>query len=72
LGLNTGENITTVARVDGDVALVELLKVETPEGVEASELASLKQRLSSQMSQSNYAAFIATLRADADVVINVQ
>ena len=72
LGLNAGENITTVARADGDVALIELLKVETPEGVEAGELASLKQRLSSQMSQSNYAAFIATLRADADVVINVQ
>lgn len=72
LGLNAGENITTVARADGDVALIELLNVETPEGVETGELASLKQRLSSQMSQSNYAAFIATLRADADVVINVQ
>ena len=72
LGLNAGEKITTVARADGDVALIELLNVETPEGVETGELASLKQRLSSQMSQSNYAAFIATLRADADVVINVQ
>jgi len=72
LGLNAGENITTVARADGDVALIELLNVETPEGVETGELASLKQRLSSQMSQSNYAAIIATLRADADVVINVQ
>ena len=72
LGLNAGEKITTVARADGDVALIELLNVETPEGVETGELASLKQRLSSQMSQSNYAAIIATLRADADVVINVQ
>ena len=72
LGLDAGENITTVAKADGDVALIELLKVDTPEEVEAGELASLKQRLSSQMSQSNYAAFIATLRADADVVINVQ
>ena len=72
LGLDAGENITTVAKAVGDVALIELLKVDTPEEVEAGELASLKQRLSSQMSQSNYAAFIATLRADADVVINVQ
>lgn len=72
LGLNAGENVTTVAKADGNVALVELLSVAAPEAIEAAELESLKQRLVSQMSQTNYEAFIATLRAEADVVVNVQ
>ena len=72
LGLNLGENVTTVAKADGNVALVELLSVAAPEAIEDTELESLKQRLVSQMSQTNYEAFIATLRAEADVVVNVQ
>ena len=33
LGLNLGENVTTVAKADGNVALVELLSVAAPEAI---------------------------------------
>ena len=72
LGLDAGDNVTTVAKTDGNVALIELLRVETTESTEQDQLDALKQRLASQISQSNYESFVAALRADAEVVITVQ
>jgi peptidyl-prolyl cis-trans isomerase D len=69
LGLSDTDNATTVAKNDGNVALVQLLKVDTPEQTEEQQLDSLRQRLSSQTSQANYESFIAALRAEANVVI---
>ncbi|MDM7859728.1 SurA N-terminal domain-containing protein [Alteromonas sp. ASW11-36] len=69
LGLEQGENVTTVAKNNGDVALVKLLSVESPTEIDEAQLDALRQRLTSTYSQTNYAAFVEALRAEADVQV---
>lgn len=72
LGLGEGQNLTTVAKADGNVALVKLTAVHAPE-VDTSELAdAIKQRVLSTTSQTNYQAFIDALRSDADIQILIR
>lgn len=69
LGLEQDKNVTTVAKNNGDVALIKLIGVESPADADQAQLDALKQRLTSTYSQTNYAAFVDALRAEADVLV---
>ncbi|WP_100643287.1 SurA N-terminal domain-containing protein [Alteromonas facilis] len=72
LGLDAGQEFTTVAKSNGDAALVKLVAVNTPEMPEEAQVTAFKQRLASNFSQTNYQAFVDALRSNADVAILVQ
>ena len=69
LGTEEGQNIASVAKDNGDVAIVRVTGVTASEATEAQQLEALRQRLASNVSQANYQAFIAALRSEADVTI---
>ncbi|MGS0676691.1 SurA N-terminal domain-containing protein [Shewanella sp. 125m-1] len=63
-------SVDTVALANG-YAVVVLKQVNAAEGVDASLLDALKQRLSSQYSENDYRAVIATLKAKGEVLYPV-
>ncbi|SHI08403.1 SurA N-terminal domain-containing protein [Ferrimonas marina] len=61
-----GSTIESVRLPSGDIAVVALDAIHTPEAVDGEEL--LKSRLSQQMSEASYQALIDSLRADAKIL----
>ncbi|MBT0585769.1 SurA N-terminal domain-containing protein [Alteromonas oceanisediminis] len=72
LGLGSGESATTVAKADGNVALIQLVDVHAPQTLESAQSDALKERLAQSISQSNYQSFVSALRSEADVVISAR
>lgn len=71
LGESAENNIDISDLSTGDVGIVKLLAVNTPDAISGEESASLTQQLSATSSQANYQSFIDSLRAAADVKINL-
>jgi peptidyl-prolyl cis-trans isomerase D len=64
-----GKNTSLVDMTNGDVSLVQLIKVNQAAAPDSNQLASLQRRLSSSRAQGLYGDFIASLKAKADITI---
>ncbi|NVK54652.1 MAG: SurA N-terminal domain-containing protein [Alteromonadaceae bacterium] len=71
LGTNAPNNIDISNLSSGDVGVVRLTAVNQPEALPEEQLANFKQQLTASKSQANYQSFIDSLRAAADVTINL-
>lgn len=62
--------IKDIEMVTGDTALVILEQVVSPQDIEQSQIESMKQQWQQQLSSSEFAAVLSSLKASADVRIN--
>jgi peptidyl-prolyl cis-trans isomerase D len=69
LGEEAGSNTAVVDLNNGDISLVQLVKVNQPAAADSNQLASLQRRLSSTRAQFLYGDFIESLKAKADIVV---
>jgi peptidyl-prolyl cis-trans isomerase D len=70
LSTEAEKRVDVVATVNGDVAIVELVKVNSAPALSAEMSESLKPRLAQMQGQRVYQQFIEALRADADVTVS--
>ena len=61
--------VDVVELADGNVALVELLKVNNPDSSDEAQLASLERRLAANHGQQLYTDFVEALKAKADIEV---
>ncbi|MCP4863457.1 MAG: peptidylprolyl isomerase [Alteromonas sp.] len=71
LSTDEGNNLEVAKLGSGDVGVVRLTAVNMPEALGEEELASLKQQLMTNYSQTNYQSFVDSLRSAADVTVNL-
>ena len=71
LSTEEGNNLEVAKLGSGDVGVVRLTAVNMPEALGEEELASLKQQLMTNYSQTNYQSFVDSLRSAADVTVNL-
>lgn len=64
-----GKNTSVVDMTNGDIGLVQLIKVNQATAPDSNQLASLQRRLSSSRAQSLYGDFIESLKAKADITV---
>jgi peptidyl-prolyl cis-trans isomerase D len=72
LGTEAGQNVASVAKTDGNVSVVQVLNVTSPEAPAEQQAEALGRNLSSTYSQAYYESFIAALRSNSDVQIFAQ
>jgi peptidyl-prolyl cis-trans isomerase D len=72
LGTEAGQNVASVAKTDGNVSVVQVLNVTSPEAPAEQQAEELGRNLSSTYSQAYYESFIAALRSNSDVQIFAQ
>lgn len=61
--------VDVVELADGNVALIELLKVNNPDSSDEAQLASLERRLAANHGQQLYTDFVEALKAKADIEV---
>jgi len=63
------QGVEVVEMANGNVALLELVKVNLPDSSDEAQLASLERRLAANHGQQLYADFVEALKADAKIEI---
>ena len=69
LAENTENNASVVDMMSGDIALVQLVKINPPVAADAAQLDSIKNRLASSKAQVLYTELLDSLKANADIEI---
>ncbi|MFT4937046.1 MAG: peptidyl-prolyl cis-trans isomerase D [Paraglaciecola sp.] len=64
-----GKNTSVVDMTNGDISLVQLIKINQAAAPDSNQLLSLQRRLSSNRAQGLYGDFIAALKAKADITV---
>ncbi|MFT5674206.1 MAG: peptidyl-prolyl cis-trans isomerase D [Paraglaciecola sp.] len=63
------KNTSVVDMTNGDISLVQLIKINQATAADSNQLASLQRRLNSSRAQDLYGNFIESLKAEADITI---
>ncbi len=70
LSPDEGENIDVTKTVQGNVAIIELLAVNTAPELEGEQATAFRQRLTAMTGQQLYQQYVEALREEADVTVN--